>query len=334
MKFENLPISKIELDKNNPRIAHVLRMYANVKQEDLYLALGVGEPGGSEATGPSFHSLKEAIRTHKGVIHPILVNKISGGGYITIEGNTRLAIYHDFYRNKVEGDWSTIPCIVYENLSAAEVDAIRLQAHLVGVRAWAPYAKAKYLAYLRNCKHLTWNQIVDYCGGKKKEAEELIAAYDDMETYYRAILGDDSSFDETRFSAFVELQKPKIKESILTAGFNLKDFSKWVQNRIFSRLENVRRLPAILTDKKAKEAFLTKGDKMAVAILDAALVQADHSNLTLAQLARLLAERLRKINLEEIKKYKDDLSALEPAALLDAKEELVTLFNLIKSEDE
>ena len=73
---------------------------------------------------------------------------------------------------------------------------------------------------------------------------------------------------------------------------------------------------------------------MAVAILDAALVQADHSNLTLAQLARLLAERLRKINLEEIKKYKDDLSALEPAALLDAKEELVTLFNLIKSEDE
>ena len=169
---------------------------------------------------------------------------------------------------------------------------------------------------------------------EKKEAEELIAAYDDMETYYRAILDDDSSFDETRFSAFVELQKPKIKESILTAGFNLKDFSKWVQNRIFSRLENVRRLPAILTDKKAKEAFLTKGDKMAVAILDAALVQADHSNLTLAQLARLLAERLRKINLEEIKKYKDDLSALEPAALLDAKEELVTLFNLIKSEDE
>jgi hypothetical protein len=332
MRFEKLPISQIELDKTNPRIAHWLKMYKEVTQEQLYLALGVAEPENLES-GPSFYSLKEAIKTNKGVIHPILVNKKPGRKYLVIEGNTRLAIYIDFYKNKVQGDWSSIPCIIYDNLSDAEVDAIRLQAHLVGVRAWQPYAKAKYLKYLRDSEHLTWNQIVDYCGGKAKENAELIAAYDDMEQYYRGVLDDDSSFDETRFSAFVELQKPKIKESIINAGFNLTDFSKWVKDRTISRLENVRRLPSILSEKKAKEAFLTKGDKTAIAILDSALVQPDQANLTLMQLARLLAEKLRKISFEEIKEYKEDLSAPEPTALLDAKDELITFFNLIKSEE-
>jgi len=332
MKFAKLPISELELDVNNPRIAHWLKMYHEITQDNLYLALGVGDPSSSES-GPSFHSLREAIKTNKGVIHPILVNKKQSGKYTVIEGNTRVAIYIDFKKNGTEGDWSSIPCIIYENLSGAEVDAIRLQAHLVGVRAWAPYAKAKYLAFLRDCEHLTWNQIVDYCGGKKKETEELVSAYRDMEKYYRQILEDDSSFDETRFSAFVELQKPKIKESIINAGFNLSDFSKWIHERYISRLENVRRLPVILGQKKAKEVFLSKGDKAAIAIIDATLIPAEPISLTIAQLAKNLAERLRKINLEDIRRYKEDLSASEPSALFEVKEELISLFELLKVDD-
>lgn len=332
MKYEKLPITKVELDKGNPRIAEYLRMYPKVSQESLYLALGAGEPGVSEG-GTTFHSLKEAIRTNKGVIHPILVNRKKDGKYIAIEGNTRLAIYLDFHQDKVDGDWSSIPCIIYDDLSEAEVDAIRLQAHLVGVRAWDPYAKAKYLDDLRNRQHLTWNQIVDFCGGKKKEAEELIDAYRDIEKYYRPILEDDGQFDHTRFSAFVELQKSRIKESIFNAGFGLNDFSKWIKDRLISRLENVRRLPAILANSKSKEIFLSKGDKVAIAILDAVLIQGDQANFSLAQLAKTLAEKLRKISFEEIRKYKEDLAAPEPAALLDAKEELVTFFELIKNEE-
>jgi len=332
MRYEKLSVTKIELDKANPRIAEYVKMYPKISQESLYLALGVGEPGMSEG-GTTFHSLKEAIRTNKGVIHPILVNKRKDGSYIVIEGNTRLAIYLDFYNNKVEGDWSFIPCIIYDNLSDAEVDAIRLQAHLVGVRAWDPYAKAKYLHELRDRQHLTWNQIVDFCGGKKKEAEELVDAYKDIEAHYRPILEEDGQFDHTRFSAFVELQKPKIKESIFNAKFELRDFSSWVKDRLISRLENVRRLPAILGNKKAKEVFISKGDKAAMAVLDAALIQGDQSNFSLAQLAKTLAERLRKISFEEIRKYREDLAAPEPASLLDAKEELVTFFELIKNEE-
>lgn len=333
MRYEKLPTLNIELDKSNPRIAQYIRMYPNVTQDQLYLALGFAEPGSVTDSGPSFTSLKEAIRTHRGLIHPILVNKKSDSKYLVIEGNTRLAIYRDFLKNKVDGDWTQIPCIVYDDLNEAMVDAIRLQAHLVGVRQWDPYSKAKYLSNLRNCQHLTWNQIIDYCGGKKTEAEAFISAYSDMELYYRPILDDDGSFDPKKFSAFVELQKSNIKQSIVMAGYTLKDFSKWVNDGLFKRLENVRRLPAILANKKAKDLFLSNGDRAAIALLDSALVHGDYSNLNMETLAKLLAEKLRKISLEEITKYKENISMPEVIALQDTQEELKSLFELIIKEE-
>lgn len=56
---------------------------------------------------------------------------------------------------------------------------------------------------------------------------ESINAYSEMETYYRPIIPDDGSFDTTRFSGFVELQKPGIKEAIAKAGFDVTHFSRW-----------------------------------------------------------------------------------------------------------
>ena len=73
--------------------------------------------------------------------------------------------------------------MVYDNLSQAEIDAIRLQAHLVGPRDWDPYSKAKYLDHLRNAKHLTLDQIVDFCGGRKREVLDYISGYTEMEKY-------------------------------------------------------------------------------------------------------------------------------------------------------
>ncbi len=333
MKFEILPISELQFDKTNPRIARYVEMYGeNPTATQISLALHVGEP---RSVGKvTFHSLRESIRTHKGLIHPILVNRNSDGSYRVIEGNTRLAIYKEFHNNNVEGKWKVIPCMVYDEISTAEIDAVRLQAHLVGPREWDPYSKAKYLSHLRNVKYLTWSQVVDYCGGKAKEAEQYVNAYADMEEYYRKILEDESAFDVTRFSGFLELQKSRIKESILNAGFSLYDFAKWIDKRTISRLENVRSLPAILADRKIRDIFLQKGDKEALRLLDAIPADINLSNITLVQLARLLTERIRKISYEEVKKYKSDPTLQEPVALLDAKDELVTFLELITPSQE
>ena len=71
-----------------------------------------------------------------------------------------------------------------------------------------------------------------------------------MEQYYRPVVGDDGTFDTTRFSGFVELQKPGIKQAITATGFTLTDFAKWIHDNTLYPLQKVRLLPRILRNEK------------------------------------------------------------------------------------
>jgi hypothetical protein len=262
-----LAVDDVLLDVGNPRIARVLEKYGDTPNaEQINLALGGGSPSSldGDKSGTTFQSLKESIRTNGGVINPIIVNLRPDGVLVVIEGNTRVAIYRDFKRQNLQGDWSLIPALVHENLDLSEQDAIRLQAHLVGPRQWDPYSKAKYLNYLRNCEHLSLNKVIDFCGGRKQEVLSYIDAYNDMETYYRPILEDESDFDPTRFSAFVELQKQRVQQAIVNAGYDKKTFSRWVDERLIDPLATVRDLPRILDNKRSREKFLHEGAKDAL----------------------------------------------------------------------
>ena len=58
-----------------------------------------------------------------------------------------------------------------------------------------------------------------------------------METHYRPVIDDvDEAFDPSRLSAFVELQKPGIKQALFQAGFSESDFSRWVDERKLTTL--------------------------------------------------------------------------------------------------
>ena len=75
----------MKLDTKNPRIAQWIEMYGeNVTDEHMKLAL---QRGGSDdkITGSSPRSLKESIRTNRGVIYPIIVSKDKKGDLTFIE---------------------------------------------------------------------------------------------------------------------------------------------------------------------------------------------------------------------------------------------------------
>ena len=129
-----------------------------------------------------------------------------------------MALYKKFHAEKVKGTWTHIPALVYENMEDLQIDSIRLRVHLVGTRQWDPYSKAKYLHSLRHDKGMPLAMLVEFCGGREKEVVEGINAFADMETYYRPIV-QDGIFDTSRFSGFIELQKPNIKHSIAIVGF-------------------------------------------------------------------------------------------------------------------
>ena len=121
-QFQMIPVESLTLDKANPRVARFLEIYTGpITNEQMELALGAGiyEPDTGTRNNTTFHSLRESIKTNGGVIHPILVNKLSAGELIVIEGNTRTFIYRQFKSQGIQGQWETIPSLVYNNLDQA-----------------------------------------------------------------------------------------------------------------------------------------------------------------------------------------------------------------------
>lgn len=299
--YKELKIEDIQLDMDNPRIAKFIEMYdkKNLNSEQIALALGSGVEDSGQT---NYNSLFNSIRTNKGIIHPILVNHTSKGEYVVIEGNTRLQIYKEFKENNVEGDWDTIPSIVYEKLTDDEIHAIRLQSHLVGPREWDPYSKAKYLYNLCYVENLPMNQIVDFCGGRKGEIMKLISAYKEMETYYRPLLDSDDSFDQREFSKFYEIQNGSAKEALL-AKFTMNDFAKWVIDGNVDTAINVRKLPQILRDEEATKVLLKSNIKEAYE--KTITNKPEYKDLKSISLEQLCVELTNRINNMSIKDYKD-----------------------------
>lgn len=329
-QFSMLPVEKLVLDRSNPRVARFIAMYGGeVTDDQMSLAIGAANYEQGENT-TTFQSLRASIRTHGGLIHPILVNRETENRLVVIEGNTRALIYREFRNNDDSGTWDTIPGIVYERLDDKEIDAIRLQAHLVGPRQWDPYSKAKYLEYLSNSEHLTIDQIVDFCGGQRTEVHRFIDAYNDMEGYYRPLTSDDK-FDPRKFSAFVEMQAPRVQEALVTSGFTKSDFAKWVNDETLYPLDRVRRLPAFLADPQARDVFLAHGAREAEKVLNSPSTAEALEDASLAQLANALSDRVEKLTYTDLRRLRDDLDTPENHALTAARDQLAALCRDIAS---
>ena len=321
-QFQLVPVDQIKLDESNPRIAVFLaHMPPPHTPEQIFIALGAGsdDEGGGMM---SFNRLKNSIQTSGGIISPVILRQTAANGFVCIEGNTRVALYREFRDKGLAGSWDRIPAVVHPVLTDDEVHAIRLQAHLVGPRPWTPYAKAKYLTYLRNEEHFEFGRLVDFCGGNPKSIQEALDAFADMEKHYRPYLESDEDFDLTRFSGFVELQKPGVKEAINQAGLTLDDFGKWIINNKIQKLAQVRWLPKVLKNKKATAVFLKSGIDEAISLTDTPDLSKALQDASVSSLARALTEALRKIEWRDVKRLKEDPASQTAVHLQEAFEAL------------
>ena len=320
-------VDDIELDQSNPRIRKFLEMYGDEPTpEQIFLALGAGnDDSGGASNSTTYEKLKQSIISNGGIIQPIILNRRKNGTLICVEGNTRVALYKHFRETDVKGAWTHIPALVHDEMDEASVHAIRLQVHLVGPRPWDPYSKAKYLHELRTREHLPFATIIDYCGGRQTEVVDNINAYSDMEQYYRPVLGDDGAFDTTRFSGFVELQKPGIKQAITATGFNLGDFARWIHEGKLFPLQKVRVLPRILRNEKARQIFLKQGARKAEAVLERPDLSRTLQEAEIGQLARALIGKIASLPYSEYQRIANDIGGDAAQALVEAQTELADL---------
>lgn len=216
-----------------------------------------------------------------------------------------------------------------DQLSLRDIDAIRLQAHLVGPRPWDAYSKAKYLWELQFKELMPLDRIVEFCGGNRRDVTTAIQAYADMAHYYKPIC-DADDYDTERYSGFVELQNTRVKDSILRAGFDLSHFAQWIRNGNIKTLQEVRQLPRVLTDKKARDVFVKKDVKAALDVIEKPELTAGLRGASISQLARALTDAVRSIRVEELRRYQENPGDDAVRYIEDALEELQYLSKQIQ----
>lgn len=308
-----LDVELVDYDHDNPRIAKALEKYGSLTAERIAFALKSATENGSAS---SYNNLRDSILASRGIMAPITVIA-RDGRYTCIDGNTRLAIYKKLLKTdeRKEVDWSKIKATVLQEYSQTDIEKIRVSAHLVGSREWPAYEKARYLHYLRNQEFMDYAEIIALCGGRRNDIERQIDAYHDMNEYYRDKVDEDAEFQIDRFSGFVEVQKPGIKDSIFSAGFTMDDFGGWIRYGNIYRLADVRQLPRVLENEDAREIFVKGGPKSiekANQHLD--LVESRNRPLdkeatlesaTMYQLVEVLLRRISDISYSEVRSLKN-----------------------------
>ena len=246
--YQRIPTKDVEFDRNNPRIKVALEKYGDkLNNERIRFALQTATEG--SASTSSYRSLKDSIRAAGGISVPIVVAP-EGSQFVCIDGNTRLTVYNELHEEEAPGDWTSIDCLVLHDPEDQDIETIRVTAHLVGVREWPAYEKARYLHYLRNVDFMDYDELIARCGGNRNSINQQIDAYHDMNEYYRDVSSGDA-FKVDRFSGFVGLQKRDIKESIYKAGFDLHDFGHWIRDgQIVGWRMSANSLASLLTGRR------------------------------------------------------------------------------------
>ena len=335
-KYRLIRTERIDFDEGNPRIKVALEKYGDKINDDrIRFALRTATEASPSTS--SFRSLKDSIRASGGISVPIVVRP-QNGRYLCVDGNTRLAIYHELEKEGAPGEWTAINSLVLEDPTQAEVETIRVTAHLVGARDWPAYEKARYLHYLRNVEFMGYDELIALCGGNKATIARQIDAYHDMNEFYRDVNTDDA-FKVDRFSGFVELQKSGIKQAIYDSDFDLNDFGKWIRDGQIYRLADVRKLPMVLADKEARDKFVNGGIRSIETAINIAEKNRRQSvypspldtsvaNATVATLAEELLRRIKTLPRQDYIALRDrqyETASQEVDTLTDLAEQLQDL---------
>ncbi|MBU4397973.1 MAG: hypothetical protein KKE86_01420, partial [Planctomycetes bacterium] len=252
VEVKEIPIETLRYYSSNPRIFSILKHFGDkVSQEQIQSELWK-----LDSTKDLFHD----ILNNGGLVEEILVR-----GVEVLEGNSRLCAYrHLLKKAKEKGNqdaidrWSRIRAkMLPPDVSEEAVFAILGILHIRGKAKWLPYEQACYLWRQSREFRKTYKDLADQIGASKvteADVKNSIEAYTMMEK--------SRITDPNKFSYFFEYVKSrKIKEAAesLPPDQELdRLFVGWVDNEEIPKAENVRDLPLILHDKKARQTFLQK----------------------------------------------------------------------------
>lgn len=146
-------------------------------------------------------------------VDQIQVKELSGGGYLVVEGNRRIAALKYLSREYEERDsdigvlkaefFSKIPVVMY--VEGDELHYLTLMAlkHISGNKKWAEWNQAKLLEKMHSTYNFGEEEICRKVGISKVELRRSLRALSFLQQYRESDYGD--QFEDSKFAIFMEV---------------------------------------------------------------------------------------------------------------------------------
>ena len=203
----SLPIHDLIFYPENPRIFSL-----------------INRPGVEPSQNEIFNRLRrldhvkqliQSIRANGGLTNPLLVRD---GDLVVLEGNSRLAAYHELARNDAITWGKAKVQLLPSDISEKLVFALLGEYHIIGRKDWAAYEQAGYL-YRRNITHAVSAQsMATEMGLSVRSVNHLIYTYKFMVEHGETSVTRWSYYDEYLKSNIVRKARreyPKLDEIVV-----------------------------------------------------------------------------------------------------------------------
>jgi hypothetical protein len=267
LRFDNVPIDRIELDDNNPRVRYRTKLLQDGKTpEEVILSW------------PEVKLLRKDIEANRGLRERVILQE-NGTKFRTIEGNCRLVCLQSLHhKDKNNPQWKLVPArILSKDVDPRQTAILLSDLHVAGKITWGAHEKAGQVYHMAIELDMDQGEIATYMRTSKSTVSRLLQAYEMMRDRFLKIEEEKyAKQGEGRWSYFEEFfkQKDLRDESKKNPSF-ADDFCRWVGEGRLPQGADVRELPNILKNPEAFKKFTSAHAASALAEAKKIIEQSD-----------------------------------------------------------
>lgn len=253
-----VPTSRVRLDSGNPRLRYQQQLHPDKKLDELLF------------NEQDTRHLKEDIRKN-GLIDPPYLRRDEDGDYTAIEGNRRTACMLRLHSEYPEDPkFATIYARVLPAHTSPQKQALLMASfHVAGKLKWNAHEKAGHIYELHTRLGATMDTLKTLLHMGEPAIKQSIAAYEMLVDRFAKIDGGAyRSQADGKWSYFAELFKIKPlrmrvmpdSDGAVPQPLWADNFCRWVGTGRLPHAEDVRKLPLILSNQKARDIFENERD--------------------------------------------------------------------------
>jgi len=218
-ELEEISVSKLVLDPDNPRLYHLRAIHGGGPMTDPEMEQYISEESG-------FVSLLASIKK-RGVEDPISVKKMADGNYLVHEGNRRTCVLRQLIRNEFIAPngitFETVQALVADQSTTELEIKINKVVQQTGKKDWTPLGKAAAVYELHYDYHQSEEDIRIDMQISKAKVRSHLANY----RMYMDYCKKSGDTNEKRFTYFAEAPK-KVITWMEENQTNKEDYYNWI----------------------------------------------------------------------------------------------------------